>query len=162
MVPVDPDRPTAVASPDEQPATASQIDLEAFAWTYAQKSGELQQDGEPVATGYSGAGAGKNNPALENVSNVGPIPRGDWTIAGPPADTADHGPYVLRLDPEPGTETFGRDGFLMHGDSKEHPGRASHGCIILPRSAREQVWNSGDRELEVLAEIPSAAKNRGE
>lgn len=143
--------------------TAS-IDLDAFAWTYAQKSGELQQDGKPVATGYSGAGTGKNNPEIQNVPNVGPIPQGDWTIAGPPVDTADHGPYVLRLNPADGTETFGRNGFLMHGDSKEHPGCASHGCIILPRTVREQVWNSGDRELEVRAEIPAAAseKNTGE
>ena len=155
---------------DEQPAGSrfseqqERIDLDAFAWTYAQKSGELQQDGKPVATGYSGAGAGKNNPALENVPNVGPIPQGNWTIAGPPADTAGHGPYVLKLNPEASTETFGRGGFLMHGDSKEHPGCASHGCVILPRAVREQVWNSGDRELEVLAEIPSAtpAKARGE
>ena len=138
------------------------IDLDAFAWTYAQKSGELQQDGKPVATGYSGAGVGKNNPALENVSNVGPIPQGDWTIAGPPVDTADHGPYVLKLTPAVGTETFGRSGFLMHGDSRDHPGCASHGCVILPRSVREQVWNSGDRELEVLAEIPTPAKNSSE
>ena len=52
----------------------------------------------------------------------------------------------------------------MHGDSKEHPGCASHRCVILPRTVREQVWNSGDRELEVIAEIPAAASenNTGE
>jgi hypothetical protein len=47
----------------------------------------------------------------------------------------------------------------MHGDSKEHPGCASQGCIILPRPVREQVWHSGDRELEVRAEIQLEAKN---
>lgn len=160
-MPVDPYRPVTPGSADEQSATTSGTDLDAFAWTYAQKSGELQKDGTPVATGYSGAGAGKNNPVLQNVPNVGPIPQGDWTIAGPPANTADHGPYVLTLNPTVGTETFGRTGFLMHGDSKEHPGCASHGCIILPRAAREQVWNSGDRELEVLAEITPAASAKG-
>ena len=51
----------------------STTDLNAFAWTYAQQSGELEQDGRPVASGYSGAKDGKNNPALENVPNVGPI-----------------------------------------------------------------------------------------
>jgi type VI secretion system (T6SS) effector TldE1-like protein len=156
----------APASLEAQPTPTfhqqpSGIDLDAFAWTYAQKSGELQQDGKPVATGYSGAGAGKNNPAMQNVRNVGPIPEGDWTIAGPPADTTDHGPYVLKLNPAVGTETFGRSGFLMHGDSKEHPGCASHGCVILPRAVREQVWTSGDRELEVLAEIPASASEEG-
>lgn len=131
------------------------LDLEALAWTYAQKTGELQQDGKPVATGYSGAGAGKNNPEMDNVSNVGPIPRGEWAVTGPPVDTRDHGPYVLRLEPAGNTETFGRDGFLMHGDSREHPGSASHGCVILPRTVREDIWKSGDRELQVVAEIPA-------
>jgi len=129
-------------------------DLNAFAWTYAQKTGELQQDGKHVATGYSGAGPGKNNPEMEGVHDVGPIPRGDWTIVGPPVNTAEHGPYVLTLTPSVDTPTFGRDGFLLHGDSKESPGCASHGCVVMPKSAREQVWKSGDRDLEVVAEIP--------
>jgi len=125
-------------------------DLSAFAWTYAQKTGELQQDGKHVVNGYSGFAEGKNNPAMQGVSNVGPIPQGEWTIAGPPANTPDHGPYVLRLEPSAETNAFGRSGFLMHGDSKEHPGCASHGCIIVPRDVRERVWTSGDRELEVI------------
>jgi hypothetical protein len=129
------------------------FNLEALAWTYSQKTGELQQDGKHVTTGYSGADSGKNNPEMENIHNVGPIPSGDWTVSGPPVNTPDHGPYVLRLNPAAETETFGRGGFLMHGDSKEHPGCASKGCIILPRTAREEVWNSGDRDLEVVAEI---------
>ena len=168
--PAHPDASIASASPDAPPTPHAlhretvAIDVDAFAWNYAQTSGELQQDGKPVANGYSGAGEGKNNPAMQNVPNVGPIPDGDWTITGPPADTASHGPYVLKLNPADGTETFGRSGFLMHGDSKEHPGCASHGCVILPRAVREQVWNSGDRKLEVIAEIPAAAsgKNNGE
>jgi hypothetical protein len=136
-------------------------DIQALAWTYAQKTGELQQDGKPVATGYSGAGAGKNNPEMEKVHNVGPIPQGDWTIVGPPVNTREHGPYVLKLQPEAKTTTFGRSGFLMHGDSKESPGNASQGCVILPRTVREQVWKSGDRDLEVVAEIPTAAPEVG-
>jgi len=96
-------------------------DLQGQAWTYSQKTGDLEQDGTHVATGYSGAGEGKNNPTLQNVHNVGPIPQGDWTITGPPVNTEDHGPFVLRLNPVSGTETFSRSGFLMHGDSKQTP-----------------------------------------
>jgi len=136
-------------------------DLEAFAWTYAQKTGELQREGKHIATGYSGGGAGKNNPEMEKVHNAGPIPKGEWTIVGPPVDTRDHGPYVLTLQPVTNTKTFGREGFRMHGDSKESPGCASHGCVILPRTVREQVWTSGDRDLEVLAEIPVPASEEG-
>jgi len=136
-----------------EPETA--IEINSQAWTYAQKTGELHQDGQHVATGYSGAGEGKNNPEMQSVRNVGPIPEGDWTIAGPPVNTPEHGPYVLRLTPKDETETFGRSGFLMHGDSKSAPGTASHGCVIMPRTVREQVWDSGDRDLQVVAEIPT-------
>lgn len=122
-------------------------------WSYAQKTGELLLDGEPVADGYSGCDDGKDNPDMQAVHDVGPIPQGDWTIEGPPIDTPDHGPYVLRLEPAPGTNTFGRSGFLMHGDSKEHPGCASKGCVIMPRPIRERVWNSQDTDLEVVAEF---------
>jgi len=142
---------------DDDNTARPQIDVDAFAWTYSQRTGELQHDGSHVATGYSGSGEGKNNPKLERAPNVGPIPAGDWTISGPPVNTAEHGPYVLTLNPSEETETFGRDGFLMHGDSKEHPGVASKGCVILPRSAREQVWNSGDRDLEVVPNISPSA-----
>src|SRR5579883_1483500 len=110
------------------------LDLDAFAWTYSQKSGLLSQDDREVAHGYSGASDGKNNPEMQDVHNVGPIPQGDWTITGPPVDTKTHGPYVLKLTPAIETETFGRSGFLMHGDSKEHPGTASQGCIIMSRT----------------------------
>ena len=123
-------------------------------WTYAQKTGALQRDGQPVANGYSGFDEGKNNPAMQGVPNLGPIPQGDWTIIGPPVNTPDHGPYVLHLQPTADTHTFGRSGFLMHGDSIESPGCASHGCIIMPRVVREQVWSSGDTDLEVVLEIP--------
>jgi hypothetical protein len=46
---------------------------------------------------------------------------------------------------------FGRDGFLIHGDSVEHPGTASHGCIIMSRAIREAIAQSDDHELNVVA-----------
>ena len=107
-------------------------------------------DGVLVAAGYSGAGAGKNNPADQAIPDVGPIPQGAWLIVGPPANTEEHGPYVLTLEPEAGTETHGRSEFLLHGDSIQHPGEASKGCVILPRRTRESVWLSGDRKLQVI------------
>lgn len=143
-------------SRDDHDRQTQPVDINSQAWTYAQKTGELQQDGKHVATGYSGAADGKNNPEKQSVPNVGPIPQGSWTITGPPANTAEHGPYVLRLTPGEETDTFGRSGFLMHGDSKNAPGTASHGCVIVGRLVREQVWESGDRNLEVVAELPSA------
>jgi Protein of unknown function (DUF2778) len=122
-------------------------------WTYAQKTGVLRQNSRPAGTGYSGYDNGKNNPAMQAVANIGPIPQGSWTIVGPPFNSSDHGPYVLRLEPDAATHTFGRCGFLMHGDSVEAQGCASRGCIILPRTVRELIWKSGDTALEVVAEF---------
>ncbi len=125
-------------------------------WTFVQRTGELLHNGIVVSKdGYSGAGDGKNNPALQNVHNVGPIPCGMWEICGPPYDTTQHGPYVLRLEPAKGTETFGRVGFLMHGDSIAAPGTASQGCIVQERRVRSMVWQSGDRAIEVIADPPA-------
>lgn len=126
-----------------------------FQWH--QSSGELWRVGDDgnngtfVSKGYSGAGEGKNNPAYQRVHNVGPIPQGKWNIVSLTEENTSHGPYVLHLAPCDGTDTFGRSGFLIHGDSIPHPGTASQGCIILPRNIRESVWASGDRDLSVIA-----------
>jgi Tlde1 domain len=122
-------------------------------WTYIQHTGELQLDNQHVDNGYSGFGEGKNNPDMEAVENVGPIPHGDWTISGPPVNTAEHGPYVLTLTPVDAATALGRSGFLMHGDSIEHPGEASKGCIIMPHDTRVKVWTSGDTDLQVVPEV---------
>jgi len=123
-------------------------------WIYEQITGRLiSPTGGLMATGYSGAGKGKNNPTEENVQNVGPIPVGLYDIE-PPEDSPIHGPYALRLLPDAGNAMFGRSEFLIHGDSMERPGSASEGCIIMPRFARERIWDSGDHRLQVVREIP--------
>jgi type VI secretion system (T6SS) effector TldE1-like protein len=122
-------------------------------WTYSQSTGELRSfDGSLVAIGYSGHADGLNNPSYQNVPDVGPIPQGTWEI-GAPYDSPEHGPWVLPLSPLEGTETFGRDEFKCHGDEVEHPGQhlASLGCIIMPRVARLQMWQTGDHVLQVVA-----------
>lgn len=120
-------------------------------WTYIQLSGKIvTKAGTCVWQGYSGFGRGKNNPDYQSVPDIGPIPRGFYNLLEP-RDTDTHGPYVLPLEPFKENQMFGRSGFLIHGDSKQHPGEASHGCIILPRVVRELVWNSQDHQLEVIA-----------
>ena len=121
--------------------------LVAIMWTYSQSTGQLYQDGELVAVGYSGHGDGRNNSVMQERPNVGPIPRGRYLI-GAPFDTTTHGPYVLRLTPDSGNQMFGRAGFLIHGDNQDHD--ASQGCIILQRVFREKIATSGDEDLEVV------------
>ena len=120
-------------------------------WVFKQSTGELFHDGEVMAMGYSGRDNGKNCPDMQSVHDVGPIPCGMWHIVYLLSTTVDHGPYVLTLTPAKETNTFGRSGFLIHGESIAAPGTASHGCIILPRIVREAVWNSNDRDLGVIA-----------
>ena len=130
--------------------------------TYAQGLGVLSCKDGFLATGYAGADAGKNNPAMQDVKNVGPLPRGRYTISGPEcvgttfpcpdchgATAHRHGPYVLRLHPAQGNEMFGRAGFLVHGDNGH--GTASEGCICIGRSFRQQVTSEGYTEIEVVA-----------
>jgi hypothetical protein len=120
-------------------------------WLYQQKTGKmLKPTGELLATGYAGFGAGKNDPDMQTVRDIGPIPQGTYYI-GAPRDTPTHGPFVLPLTPDESNKMFGRAGFLIHGDSVEHPGEASKGCIILPRSARNAIAASDCKVLKVVA-----------
>lgn len=118
-------------------------------WIYEQVSGWLSRGNVREAQGYSGAPASKNDPAFQDVPDIGPIPCGDYII-GEPIDSPKHGPFALPLRPDPDNQMFGRSEFLIHGDSLEHPGAASEGCVIMPRSARVTVWGSGDRLLRVV------------
>lgn len=117
-----------------------------MSYTYEQVSGKLRdEDDNVIGIGYSGAGDGKNNPLMEHVVDVGPIPCGTYTIKGPPFNTPSHGPFVLKLVPDTTTRArimeYGRDpdSFLFHGDSISHPGTASQGCLIQDRQTRETV-----------------------
>lgn len=75
-------------------------------WTYVQLGGRLiDAGGQLIAVGYGGSPAGKNNPQVQSVADVGPIPHGNNTIR-PPHDTPEHGPYVLSLTPAATTQIF--------------------------------------------------------
>jgi len=123
-------------------------------WSYVVASGNLSHDGTFVGTGYSGHNDGTqngiNNSDLEQVHDIGPVPRGNWTISPFFDSTEGKGPIVARLDPNPGTDVFGRAGFMIHGDNAEGARTASHGCIILARPIRQQIQASGDTDLEVV------------
>lgn len=87
---------------------------------------------------------------MQSVKDVGPVPTGRYRIDAP-VNTVTHGPYVLRIVPDPKNVMYGRTGFLIHGDSVVSPGTASEGCIVQSRDVREKIWASGDRDLEVVS-----------
>lgn len=118
-------------------------------WTYEQATGKLLRSGHFIADGYAGYGRGKNNPQFESVQNIGPLPKGKYTI-GTKYDSKKTGIFTISLTPDIHNQMFGRYDFRIHGDSILQPGSASEGCIILPLVIRQLIWRSGDRELEVV------------
>jgi len=118
-------------------------------WKYVQTTGEMFQNGNLVDRGYSGTGAGRDNPSMECEINVGPIPRGYYNI-NPAVDHPRTGPVTMPLTPsDPNYCKPPRTGFMIHGDNST--GNASTGCIILKRSTRERIRDSGDKSLQVVA-----------
>ena len=118
-----------------------------MSWAYDQSTGELRRDGVFEGTGYSGTGIGRNRPDAQKIPDTGPIPQGKYIISAPYLHP--HlGPCVMNLVPVPGTDTFGRTAFRIHGDNARHD--ASEGCIILGPSIRKEIAASGDHELEVF------------
>lgn len=135
----------------------ARIDPFGLDWIYSQSTGQLYRltnftNVDYVASGYSGNGKGNNNPAMQDVENVGPIPQGIWT-AGKLTDNITRAGKKLtdsmRLYPRRGTITYDRAGFLIHrGDMVTKT--SSTGCIILPDDVRKQIGGSGDRILRVV------------
>jgi RHS repeat-associated protein len=106
--------------------------------------------------GYSGFGLGRDNPAWNDVRNVGPIPRGVWDIGT--HEERGRGPFTLPLTPNEDYRDFNtinstnRDPntFLIHGDNNEQNYTASEGCIILDAEARETINSHGGGRLHVV------------
>jgi hypothetical protein len=117
-------------------------------WQYSQSTGRLTRNGQEIGSGYSGRADGRNNPALEIVVSIGPIPRGRYQI-GPQRLHPTKGPLTMSLTAV-GHSALGRTNFLIHGDSIAHPGDASEGCIVLARPIRQTIATSGDNDLEVV------------
>lgn len=117
-------------------------------WTYSQSSGKLMLKSIAQGQGYSGFGPGRNNPAMEAIADVGPIPRGMWKIIKPAYDDPKLGPIVMHLEPV-GHDAHGRTLFRIHGDNQTS--NASHGCIILAHGVRQMIAASDICELEVVS-----------
>jgi len=122
-----------------------------MARNYRQSNGNLSHNGELIAAGYAGSGAGLNNPNAQNQPFVGPLPQGNYTIGAVMADGGHVGPYVLPLEPWNGNQMFGRAGFFIHGDTPARNQTASNGCIVLDRQWRQLIAQSSDAVLTVIA-----------
>lgn len=114
-------------------------------YVFQQSTGNIYHQGQFRAQGYAGNGEGKNNPAMQNVPKVGPPPRGIYSQG----DVVQHHPrvgeFAIPLIPDPANQMEGRSEFFCHGDSFQHPGEASDGCIVAPRWLREEIAASQEK-----------------
>jgi hypothetical protein len=118
-------------------------------WKYDQATGTLTNPaGLKIGAGYSGNGPAMNNPADQSVPMHGPIPVGRWSIGSFFTDP-EKGPVVAHLTAAEGTETYGRSGFMIHGDNPARNHTGSEGCVILARPFREAIAASKDHNLTV-------------
>jgi hypothetical protein len=120
-------------------------------FTYEQTTGRFSRDGALVGIGYSGHGDGLNNPQMEGIHSVGPIPHGAWTI-GQAHQDGPLGPLVMNLDPVVLATALGRTDFRIHGDNDLLNHSASDGCIVMNHLYRSQIAaavDSGDDRLVV-------------
>jgi hypothetical protein len=120
-------------------------------WTYQISTGELNNPDLPKPyIGYSGQPPSLNNPNNVAIHNQGPIPSGLW-VGAELFRTGHHcGPFTITLLSMPGTETYGRDGIMMHGGFASGAMTASHGCIVQGLEARVSFWNSDSHLLNVI------------
>lgn len=123
--------------------------------SFSQSKGVIEyhwRDGVGTISNHAWAGnhAGKNNPSMQKVRCVGPLPQGVYTIL-PPVTHPHLGPFAMKLEPVEGTDTFGRDGFWWHGASSNpnNYGQESMGCVISDRGSRVAGWETGARQLLV-------------
>ncbi len=118
-------------------------------WTYIITNKNFLRDGVyQFSARYTGAPGYKDQARYQCLKNKGPLPSGTYRI-GSPYLSSGTGPSTLPLLPEPDNNMCGREAFLIHGDSLTSPGSASKGCIVIARSYRERIWQSGDRWLVV-------------
>jgi hypothetical protein len=97
--------------------------------------------------GHCGNGEGLNNPDMQGVHNVGPLPRGRYKIGKWQAHPV-LGVLSAALIPQPDSGGFawleGRGGFYIHGPE------LSEGCIVQLHNTRFAMSLSGDSDLEVV------------
>lgn len=124
-------------------------------------TGKLYDGPVLVGQGWAGHLTGNDNPSMEDIKNVGPLPEGSYTI-GDPLDGTSLGPLAFPLTPAITNKEYGRSDFFIHGAALTHPEMSSDGCIIQPHVARIYVAakikgtpfpESPFRQLQVVAKV---------
>jgi hypothetical protein len=117
-------------------------------FVYIQTTGKLMLGDQVFGTGYSGKGAGKNNAAMQNVLNTGPIPTGEYTIGLRKNDKKGEPMMTLLPLGHNASGRFPGQSFAISADS-DPPGN-TNGNIVMPRDVREKIATSGVVRLKVV------------
>lgn len=120
-------------------------------FTYSQTTGVLTHNGYAVSKGYAGRGEGLNNPAMQNVPKIGPLPQGKYTIMKAGTD-AKVGKVAMRLIPDPANEMYDRADFFIHAPHANDQKDSSEGCMVFDHDTRTGVAAAvaqGDNQLLV-------------
>lgn len=125
------------------------VDPSGLKCTLSQSTGQLNcvndisKDVYIDTVGYSGTGAGRNNPAQQGVPFVGPIPRGTYRV-GPPGFLPTSGTPGRLLTPISVQCPSGRDcnSFYIHGDNSQND--ASNGCPIINKGQGRDKIPTGE------------------
>ena len=118
-------------------------------YTFSQSTGILRHNAVLFGSGWAGQGIGRNNPDSQQIHNIGPLPRGRYSI-GKAYQHPHLGPVVMNLTPDDTNVMFGRSDFRIHGAALSHPEVSSEGCIIMPREVRQGLDTGTDKDLEVI------------
>ena len=130
-------------------------------WTFESHTGKIfSPDGNYFSSGYAGGNLGKNpeginNPEMQFVHNIGPLPEGWYTFGEWIAEHPRLGKDVFALIPDAGNVMglpgeVPRSGFYCHGDTPK-PRCASEGCIVAPNAVRAAMFKSTCHRLRVVA-----------
>ena len=127
-------------------------------WTFESSTGKLfDPEGNLFSSGYAGGNCGLNpegvnNPAMQFVHNIGPLPEGFYTFGALVATGSHLGPNSYPLIPATENEMGGRGGFWVHADTVR-PRCASEGCIVMPGAVRIAMYKSACHILRVVARV---------
>lgn len=118
-----------------------------FVWSQYAGTMTDVESGSVIGLGHAGHDAGRNNPDMEAVHAVGPLPKGFYYIE-PERSDAVLGIVSMRLTPVPENIMYGRAGFFIHAPE------FSEGCIVLQTPARCEIAEAvrkGRNILQVIA-----------
>ena len=126
-------------------------------YVYSQSTGQFKLDNDVIGIGYSGKGAGRNNPAMQTQKNLGPIPAGDHKIMGKRVDPKTGEPVFDTLPSFQNARLLPRASLTRSVVRQTRPawGLPATSCCPARRSTRSTT--TGSRPFESSSSLPGGS-----